>query len=128
MVRERRVWDTANGCYWQNNLDGFFVSLEGVLLKTVSGDAGEIEAIVWASDFETRFVFEDQIGRKDRNAHPLFDGDIVTIEEKPTFLATIRWSTTRLGWVGLLQDGREVELPYGPFMELQGNVHIDQGE
>lgn len=128
MLRERRAWDTANNCYWQNHSDSFLLSLEGVLMKTVSGDGGEIEAIVRTSEFKNRFVFEDKIGREDRNGHALFEGDVVTVVKTPSFEVTIQWSDFRLGWVGIDESGSELELPFGKFMELKGNIHIDQGE
>lgn len=125
MEREFRAWDKSNGKYWNGWSPGaYMLSLEGKLLETVSGDGGEIETII-ESESEGRFEFEPYIGRREKNGHKLFAGDIVLLDEndrRSKCEARIEWSDDKLGWIGVTDNG-PVELPFCSFMELVGNIH-----
>ena len=123
MIRKFRAWDfSENKKYWNNWSDGYLLSLEGVLLKTQSGDAGEIECIVPCE--KRLFDFEQSIGRCDKNQHELYEGDRVKAEiGDKTVDGEIQWSDDRLGWVLETDEGGIVDIPMSHFLLLIGNIH-----
>lgn len=87
MIREFRAYDVPNRKYWNNWSNAFLLSLEGVFLETVSGDAGEIEAITLDPEGEKRFIFEQWTGMVDNNGTKIFEGDICKATERPDYFS-----------------------------------------
>ena len=134
MRKRFRIWDTEQGIYI--NCDGalnrdIFLSVDGEILETYPGDDGGVEGI--RACYSGRYLLEEFIGRPDKNGHNLFQGDIITHENKAIregrndsdiCTLVITWSDDSLGWVGRENGhGRDIPLPISSFMELVGNVH-----
>jgi len=127
MIRKFRAWMIDNKAYWSGHSDGYLLSLEGVFLRTVSGDAGEIETICDSPEDEKRFVFEQSTDRLDRNAHEIFEGDRIRCftpnDPKPNFYdAAVEWSQDYLRWEAHSERKRE-PVPHSNWIEIIGTVH-----